>query len=447
MSAIGRGVAKIFRLLLGCVVAVLVIEGMSFLALGAIALRGGHASTYFKALLPHPAVSRHVGEVAGWTFNLLTREGHIGYGSKVRTEFEWHPLLGHYGHRLPKDGSLRRVPTGDPNELVVYVLGGSVVEANGITTNLQHRLQETLPDREVTVINEGVGGFMSTQEMVLLMTKILPFHAPQYVIAVDGYNDWLATTYNLLNHFKEKTGITEEMWPHAELSWFYYWFEEWQARKAIDTISGASLHLAGLVSKRVLVHTYTGWFLNHLRNWVYYRVQGRDPHVYASWAQYEQTPTLPRQRAELNAINEKMMAEACQARDCRFFWVLQPGLPYRGEAMTAEEQGYYDSRPSAYWQSLDHYYRDVQALAKDDPFWASRFLDLSRPVPDIAGSFFVDTVHLTDAGSDRTAEYLAALILADIEGRTPALQPVTGRVRSESTETSCSDCSHSEGDA
>lgn len=53
--------------------------------------------------------------------------------------------------------------------------------------------------------------------MVLLQTKILPFGNPHHVIAVDGYNDWLVTVYNMLCHSQEKAGVTEEMWPWAEL--------------------------------------------------------------------------------------------------------------------------------------------------------------------------------------------------------------------------------------
>ena len=87
-------------------------------------------------------------------------------GGKVQGAFEWHPMLGHY-RPVHLDGTLRRRPTFKPNELAVYVIGGSTVEAtgsNGIWASLQEYLQAKLQDRyEVRVINEGVAGYMSTQ--------------------------------------------------------------------------------------------------------------------------------------------------------------------------------------------------------------------------------------------------------------------------------------------
>jgi len=113
-----------------------------------------------------------------------------------------------------------------------------------------------------------------------------------------------------------------------------------------------------------------------------------------------------------------MMAEACRARGCRFFWAIQPNLACRGEAMTPEERALHGTVSGVYWDSLDRYYQDLREIVKEDAeFWTSRFLDLSCPAPDIVGPFFVDRAHLTGAGANRTAEYLAALILADLASR------------------------------
>lgn len=126
-----------------------------------------------------------------------------------------------------------------------------LVEQGGIRSSLQSYLEAELGDRyQVHVINEGVGGFLSTQEMVLLQTKILPFGNPHYVVAIDGYNDWLSTMVNLLHDFKGKSGVTDVMWPKPELSWFHDWFEQWRGRNEIQTVSGASRQLAVVISKK-----------------------------------------------------------------------------------------------------------------------------------------------------------------------------------------------------
>lgn len=422
---------RLWRLLAVWGLLILLIEGTSFLLLGAIALRGGHASTYLRALLPHPALSRHVNEIPPEAFSLLGDRGHIGhggkdvgYGGKHAGIFEWYPLVGHYRSILP-DGTARQQPTFQSNELVVYLLGGSAVEGGGTGHDLHAYLQDYLHARlgegyEVHVINEGVAGYMSTQELVLLQTKILPFGNPHYVVAVDGYNDWLATMYNLLSDLKGKTGVTETVWPRTELSWFYYWFEQWHARQALETLPGASAQFLRVLSQQVFARTYTGWLVNHLRNWVTVvwlpKLGVRDPTMHALSAAYEHMPEVPRERAELQAINAKMMAETCRVRDCRFLWVLQPILPCRGEARTVEEARFFQARPPAYWQSLERYYQDLREVVEADRgFWGERFLDLSCPAPDVAGSFFTDTVHWTDAGARRTAEYVAALILDDLD--------------------------------
>ncbi|HBQ37448.1 MAG TPA: hypothetical protein DD714_00290 [Candidatus Omnitrophica bacterium] len=426
---------RLWHLLAVWCLLILVMEGGSCLLLGAIALRGGHVSTYFTSLLPHPALSRRLREIPPEVFALLSDRGHVGYGGKDvgyggknAGIFEWYPLVGHYRSILP-DGTPRQQPAFGSNELVVYLLGGSAVEGGGSSKDLhaylQAYLQTRLGDRyDVRVINEGVAGYMSTQEMVLLQTKIIPFGNPHYVVAVDGYNDWLATTYNLLNDLKGKTGVTETVWPRAELSWFYYWFEQWQARKALETLPGASAQFLRVLSQQVFARTYTGWLANHLRNWltvVWLPRHGvRDPTMSALLAAYEHMPDVPRERAELHAINARMMAEACRVRDCRFLWVLQPILPCRGEARTAEERHFFNARPPAYWQSLERYYQDLRAVVRaEDGFWGPRFLDLSCPAPDVTGSFFTDTVHWTEAGANRIAEYAAALILADLEAGGP----------------------------
>lgn len=419
-SAMAKGV----RALAACVLFVVVVEGLSFAALAAIAHRKGHLSAYFSALLPHPALSRRAAQLAPELYFLGTHTGLVGYGGgRAPGGFDWYPLVGHYRTVHPDDGrTLRDRPTFRSNELGVYLLGGSVAEQVNLQTQLKERLQAALQDRyEVHVFNEGVGGYMSTQELVLLVTKIIPFGNPHYVIAFDGYNDWISTVYNLLSDLKGRTGVTEDIWPHAELSWFHYWFTEWQARKAIETVPGAFLQFAGVTAKRVLVRTYTGWLANHVLAWARSKRNLRHPHDFAHVRDFDRTPLLPPERAQLNVINAEMMAEACRAGGCRFFWVLQPSLMCRGAAMTPDEDYQLRTRPVVFWQSLARYYQDIRDLVKETPeFWESRFLDLSCPPPDVAGSFFTDHIHLTDAGANRSAEYLAALILADLDSRPAA---------------------------
>ena len=71
---------KLIRTLVRCVLIVVALEGLSFLALGAIALRKGHLATYFSALLPHPAISRRAAQLAPGMSYLGVQAGLVGYG-------------------------------------------------------------------------------------------------------------------------------------------------------------------------------------------------------------------------------------------------------------------------------------------------------------------------------------------------------------------------------
>lgn len=428
-KGIGRCLAQMGRFLVRCLVIIGVLEGASFLLLGAIALRGGHASSYFRTLLPHPALSRRTQDIALQSFHLLSHEGHAStlfrYGAAGVNR--WHPQFGYYRPYL--FGRPRDVSSFEPQALNVYILGGSTVEGGAterLTTaaRIQDYLQARLQDRyQVRVINEGVSGGLSVTQLGLLTAKILPFGNPHYVVAFDGYNDWLTTAVNLINDFKTKTAMTEELWPRTELSWHFYWFEQRAAMEAINTIPGAFKQLVGVTSKQVLSRSYTGWFVSHLRNWVRYKLMPRylgtaPPKEYFSQAGFERIPILPRERAAFQVVNERIMAEACRARGCRFFWVLQPILPCRGEAMTAQERENHASRPSVFWRSLERYNQDLREIVQEGAaFWAPSFLDLSCPAADVPEGFISDTAHLTAAGQARSAEYIAALILEDMEER------------------------------
>lgn len=82
----------------------------------------------------------------------------------------------------------------------IIVLGGSTVEgdgATGSTTSLPAKLQDILrsryiaaarPQTRIEVINGGVGGYFSTQELLLYISDLRHFQ-PDLVISYNGWND------------------------------------------------------------------------------------------------------------------------------------------------------------------------------------------------------------------------------------------------------------------
>jgi lysophospholipase L1-like esterase len=93
-------------------------------------------------------------------------------------------------YQIPKPGDVYRI----------IVLGGSTVEgdgASGSTTALPAMLQDVLssryiavkrPKARIEVINAGVGGYYSTQELLLYISNLRHFQ-PDLVLAYNGWND------------------------------------------------------------------------------------------------------------------------------------------------------------------------------------------------------------------------------------------------------------------
>jgi len=91
----------------------------------------------------------------------------------------------------------RRVTTGtssDPGALSIHVFGSSLVwglgvpDSSTIPSQMAAILGETL-ERPVSIVNHGVVGWVSTQEVIHLMLLLRDGLRPDIVIFIDGFND------------------------------------------------------------------------------------------------------------------------------------------------------------------------------------------------------------------------------------------------------------------
>ncbi len=87
--------------------------------------------------------------------------------------------------------------TKPENTTRIFMLGGSVVFNGGsndttIAGFLETRLDKNAQtlNRDVQVVNAGMTGYVSTQELILLMTQVVDFN-PDIAIVIDGFNDCL----------------------------------------------------------------------------------------------------------------------------------------------------------------------------------------------------------------------------------------------------------------
>ena len=86
----------------------------------------------------------------------------------------------------------------------IIIFGGSTVEGDGaedVSSNLASHLKKRLSKRisNVEVINAGVGGYRSRQQLLYYITELYLYN-PDLVIFYDGWNDLQfarETTYNM----------------------------------------------------------------------------------------------------------------------------------------------------------------------------------------------------------------------------------------------------------
>ena len=83
-------------------------------------------------------------------------------------------------------------PRKTSRELRIAVIGGSAAWSGGRTRSiaafLENNLRESLPDRDVTVVNFGRQSYVSAQELILLQRQVLPLSF-DLVVVYDGFND------------------------------------------------------------------------------------------------------------------------------------------------------------------------------------------------------------------------------------------------------------------
>lgn len=130
----------------------------------------------------------------------------------------YYPYVGHYwqgdwsktippaaehpdGWVLPgeKDdqGRQKYVTMDKPEGMIrIFCIGGSTMMGAGtsgpdktISAGLQALLRAANPDRKIEVINAAWHGHVSTEEMVLIATKLIAYHPDMFVV-LDGFNDF-----------------------------------------------------------------------------------------------------------------------------------------------------------------------------------------------------------------------------------------------------------------
>ncbi|HET6203245.1 MAG TPA: GDSL-type esterase/lipase family protein [Planctomycetota bacterium] len=268
----------------------------------------------------------------------------------------------------------------------LFLLGGSTAVGYGIRSNaetitgqLLRGLESRFPDRPFEVVNAAVSGYTSTQELILLHTKVLGWR-PDVVVVLDGRNDFYFSTS-----------------------------PRWRPHGNDDVESVASLvegttqsPLRSLLRRSSL-----------LRRLGLVRRLGRDWASAAAGAAREEGRLRP-EAVDLWARNLRYMQALARSEGARTLFLLQPSLTHTEKKLTDEEVGLLrglDRKPKTF---VEGYARLSAALFGEA---ARRIEELRSAGVDAVdcraifgeetGTVFTDECHLNALG----ARYVADLLL------------------------------------
>ena len=276
----------------------------------------------------------------------------------------------------------------DPSPKII-LLGGSGAFGFGVRTN-----QETIPyilERSMKshrVLNAGVVGFLSGQELTYLVTQLIDYR-PGIVVAYDGWNDLFDTIYapqrsaNELgfcsNFFEFENQLVlsfpNSLWRLIEsvvmksrvCAGFVHAFREYRARKAIS--DQLSADPSGIRKKSLLdsvVQNYTG--------------------------------------------NVRKMSLISHASGAKFIVVFQPEIGQKIHRTSEEEKllrhaigitHYRDEFPALYREFLA---KAKQQLTRDQVEWID--VNESTPFQESTDGLFIDIVHTNRRGNEIVAEII-----------------------------------------
>lgn len=268
----------------------------------------------------------------------------------------------------------------------IVVVGGSAVvtgrtEADLFTTLLDDRLEAAFPDRDFEVINAGVPGYTSTQELFLFETQVVGWQ-PDMLIIYDGRND-----------------MFEGSMPDYQPNW------NQRNKETIAYLNGQEdplrehLFTWDLLSRYLISpETYPG------REYSNPDGGGFDYQVHeAALDNYE--------------ANLKSMLILAHGYGIEVVMAFQPSIITTNKPLTQEEEDILNSLApkfvAAHAELLPQAALRMETLAEVDATPYVNFLPLFDDMEDRA---FLDDVHQTDAANALIADSLFELIQPVVEG-------------------------------
>jgi hypothetical protein len=347
----------------------------------------------------------------------LDKDG-VWWDSVRKRNIPYHLKSNDLGFRINFELETTTLYNKAPEERVVLLLGGSAVFGIGATSNdttidayLQRKLNEGQSAIHYTVLNMGVNGWIAYQEMILLNLYGLNLQ-PDWVIFMDGNNDMINIVANdLLKHLIKEDVQSDIGSPLVTpvirniVDGYYYrrlkpefFRSEWE-----NELIGRSAAYRYFTGKEYVPHTQ----------------QTRFPTV-RGWKQIDGTVDFYL-RAQRSAF--------LQCPTCRYIFSTQPYFSRGKTTMDADARAKLKGEfPDLKFTSelfRNPRFEDIIMLytlgrVKDEMPTICRDLGSRcqyKAIDELFSTdaekekYFIDTVHLLDAGNEQVADYYAQMIL------------------------------------
>lgn len=282
-------------------------------------------------------------------------------------------------------------------EIRVIALGGSTMvgagashPAKSILPRLEYFLRQSqLPDaQKIRTINAAHSGYTSTNEMVLLTTRMLAFQ-PDLIVVLNGYNDFSEFIF------------------HKDLPPFWNTYDDhlYRGFNRVQTLSGTMAQAGYLLSKKL-------YCLAVPRAWLF----SRRYHSHRLWVQNKDKVSPPsfENVMKIYRLNLLTMMGVASSHKIPIIIVLQPNVVYKKPLSPEEEKimapnDYFTKYLSACYSDAVDLFRE---LANSNP---TIFYDLSGAFENMDQTIYTDACHYNDMGQDILAQKLAPLCIRALQ--------------------------------
>lgn len=335
----------------------------------------------------------------------------LGYRNPPPSDPNYQPFNA-YGF-IPSGTRVHFSPRKGKGIYRVFILGGSSVAGryiegpNTISTCLENILNVRAGSRSnrYEVINAGVPGSLSIEELVFFITDIV-FYQPDMVVVVNGFSD-----LRIFPKFLE--------WGRMpRVNWSVYMEDSRKTYLEAQTIVGSMRLLAGAIRAR-LQCSYTYWWLKKMnagigRRWGMHPLQinfFQMPSCLTGHATYS-CPEIPQEYIDVYLMNVRNLIGVAHAHGIKCLMVLQPPAIYQRRHASELNAKWGEPSFSNFRRGWDRVRGGFQSVRRS---WQGirgvRVIDLSQLFADVPEEMFFDEIRYREPGVRRIAEELAPRVL------------------------------------